>query len=66
MGDGSEFRPQSLSALSCPPPPPGTHSALCTLCTIAPFPVVLCHVLSYVFHVLQVAISGERESLGFC
>ena len=39
MGVGSGLSP--LSALSCPPFPPGRHSTLCTLCTNAPFPVVL-------------------------
>ena len=38
MGVGSGL--SSLSALSCPPPA-CTHSTLSTLCTTAPFPVVL-------------------------
>ena len=59
MGHGSL---SSLSALSCPPPPP-VRTAPCVP------GVPLHHLLLYcgsILSILQVAISGECESLGFC
>ena len=54
----------SLSALSSPAPP--VRPAPCVPCVQLHHFLLYCgSILSCVFQVLQVAISGEHESLGF-
>ena len=56
----------SLSALSCPPPP-HVRTAPCVPCVQLHHSLLYCgSVPSYVFRVLQVAISRARDSLFFC